>query len=470
MLDGQIKDNFTYHPHQIETIKRLVKNSRQVISFGTGTGKTMAFLGGFAACRKLGFGTRAIIICDKSSVVSIVADVEEKSNLTYFFFDEKQAVIPNDCDLLLITYNRADQVLSQIDVKQFSHLIFDEAHKLKNEESGVSKDLSFYRDQFKYIWFSTATLMSNSIQDLHGMFSWLVPELFPNWWEFRKQYCILKKRNVKMFRRGKTGKQYQVKKEIEEIVGYQNLELLKEKIEPYVCYYTKDHEIEFHEIQVVLNEDEKEHYLAASKGFDERKLRDDDIVPHSVRLHDLQLTIDNGREGNTSKQKVLSDYLYTNQMFGSIVYFSYKESLFQVYEKYKKQFEIEVITGEVSSIDRKRIKQWLKPGRFLFMTDAGGQSLNLDSVDRLVFYDIPFSIVTVSQAIGRIVRMSSPYKKFHVYFLNTKDTIDSYKYNLVSTHAELIKWILGGYKNLPDMKYHSPEHMRTLRKSLLWKK
>ncbi|HEC65960.1 MAG TPA: hypothetical protein ENI23_11765, partial [bacterium] len=268
---------------------------------------------------------------------------------------------------------------------------------------------------------------------------------------------------------GQVGKQYKVKQSIYEIIAYKNLEKLRMLIEPFVFFYTRDHDIRFQELSVSLSPEEMEWYESAAKGFDHRKLREDDEVPYSVRLHDLQLIVDNGQDSNfTSKQVSLAQYMTSNEMHGSVVFFSYKESLARAMECVS-GFEIEVITGDTSSKERKRIKEWLGPGRFIFMTDAGRQSLNLDAVNHLLFYDTPFSIVTVSQVIGRIVRISSLYKEFYIFFLKVKDTVDEYKVNLISTNADLVKEVIGGYSNLPDLKYHSPKSMMLMRKSLLWK-
>lgn len=820
MIGGQILDNFKYEPHQVIGIKRLMNTARQAMSFGTGTGKTLTFLGAFAACRKLGRGTRAIVICDRSSVVSIMEDLKTHTALNYQFIESKDEAPFKDSDIVLVTYNRASDLLSYLHgarmLPEFSHLILDEAHKLKNPDSNTARVLSQYRDFFKYVWLSTATFMSNDIMDVHGMMNFLVPGYLGDKYEFKNEYCMLEQRTINAFRRmrghGGPGRQYKQRQQVFEIVGYKNLNALAEKLSSYVFYYAREHDIRFQVLELRMKEWENTSYHAASTGFDHRKLREDDEVPYTTRLHDLQLVLDipPANRDRTTKQEALLSWCASHEMDGGIVYFSYREALSSCVEMLKGQYSIEIITGDSDAKERLRVKKKLKPGTFLFMTDAGGQcfargtrvlmsdgsvkeiqnivegdcvmgpdstfrevesvhsgvdnlykvesfrgdsyvvserstlsfirgesyrkehvgsivdvtllnylkktkwekstlrrwkvpveygvrslrippyvlglwlgdgcrwgstlyvktgdapildawcsygkelglqvkesvqngclkvslttgvvgrvttnplilnlkkydlirnkhipkeyifssvgqrlellagiidtdgylhndvgyeiitslktfslelktlinslglyakistsrrayakgssekvryrvtvsgdcsvipvrlsykkatinssgrallyrckistygrgnhygfslkgedkhflledgtvvhnSLNLDSVNQLLFYDTPYSIVTVSQTIGRIVRMSSPYTEFYIYFLSIKETIDEYKVRLISTHSELVKQILGGYRNLPDMKYHSPEVMKALRRSLLWK-
>lgn len=473
MIDGQIRDNFTLKEHQKEGAKFLLNHSKAVLAYATGSGKSVTALVAFAATRKLGRGSRAVIVCDRSSMVSLISDVEERTNLTYHVFEKGSENVPN-VDFVFVTYNKAIEMFQyepfaeQLVAGAFSHIILDEIQKVKNALSGVSQGLSYFTRFFQYVWCLTATLMSNSIEDIYGIFNFLVPGMFGTRWAFLDRFCILEKKTIKTYRRDAEGRMRPRDQEITEIVGYRNLNQLGVEISGYTCYYTIDYKINYYPIKVTLTEGEKQIYATASRGLDNRKQRSDDVVRHSTRMHDLQLSIDLAESRKTTKQVALGEWLATHSLDGGLVYFTHRDSLDSSFFYYEKQYPIEIISGDVSSKRRAEIKAWLRPGHFVFLTSAGAQSLNLDAVNNLLLFDIPFSVMEVSQLIGRIARMSSPYKEFNVFMLETLGTIDQYKTQLIGVHAKLIHDVIGGYKNLPDVGFLPPAELKALKNDLLW--
>jgi hypothetical protein len=87
----------------------------------------------------------------------------------------------------------------------------------------------------------------------------------------------------------------------------------------------------------------------------------------------------------------------------------------------------------------------------------------------MIFYDIPFSVLTFIQAVGRITRMDSKYSEQHIHIIEATGTIDSYKRLLINMNANLIETIFGGVETLPvEMLRIDKSLQGVLKKKLLW--
>ena len=113
----------------------------------------------------------------------------------------------------------------------------------------------------------------------------------------------------------------------------------------------------------------------------------------------------------------------------------------------------------------------------LFMLEDGTvvhncRSINLQAVNNIIVYDIPFSIGDLVQLIGRVTRVDTKYPKQFVYFLEANETIDTYKRLLIQSHSTIIQAIFGEDKNLPyfgDVDEDIMMKYRTyFKRKLLW--
>ena len=471
MIGGRIKDSFKYHDYQIDAIKRMTTQNRTLMAFCTGAGKTLTFLGAFASAQHYGAGTRALIVSTGSSQVPIEDEINERTSFSYDIWEGGKKL--PDTDIVIVSYGKLAKMFksveSQINAGVFSHLICDEAHKLKSISTGVSKAFVAQSHKFRYSIFSTATLMSNDIMDIYGGFSALVPGMFGKEWDFKTKYCVLREKEFKVLCR-KNGAQYKRSVRKKEIVSYKNLDVLKEMISPYILYHTVDYDIDFDTIEFDLSEGERTAYKIAAKGLESRKQNKGEVVHHSTRMHDLQLAVDIRPSGEMSnKMRTLSDWMDRNKEHGGVVYFSYRPSMSEAERFFSSKFLIRCINGDTKIPDRKSICRWMDKGKFIFMTQAGGESLDLNMTNRMCFFDIPFSILGISQVIGRITRVSSPFKKFFVTMLCARGTIDEYKAVMIQKNSHLVKSVLGGYSNIPGDGGFSFQNMTTLKRSLLWK-
>jgi superfamily II DNA/RNA helicase len=105
----------------------------------------------------------------------------------------------------------------------------------------------------------------------------------------------------------------------------------------------------------------------------------------------------------------------------------------------------------------------------VLITSAGAESINLQRANVIVFYDIPFSVGTCIQVMGRILRMDTKFKNQYIIVMYTKDTIDEYKYLNFLDNAMMIKQVVGNDATLPkELKTMDKKNLQTLKDKYLW--
>lgn len=133
------------------------------------------------------------------------------------------------------------------------------------------------------------------------------------------------------------------------------------------------------------------------------------------------------------------------------------------------------ISGRTTDKQCRDYMEWFNSdprNKVMLLTGAGAQSINLQSTNNFIFYELPYTPAVYTQAIGRVIRIGSKYNKFNVYSLMAKDTIEEYKYEYLASNEETIRFVQGNPNYIPsgDLKNPNTELLRKMRKEMLWDK
>ena len=220
-------------------------------------------------------------------------------------------------------------------------------------------------------------------------------------------------------------------------------------------------------------------YLEAGQGL----LRDTAKDSFAVRMHDLQMVVDNINEqyrviNKMSSKEMLFISLIREKMKGNhptLIYCDYNEVvdrleyLLKATQSKTGVKQILKVTGSISLKEREKVEELIDIGTVVLITSAGTESINLQKADSLVFYDIPFSILTFMQAVGRVTRIDSKYNEQYIHLLETVGTIDSYKRCLIQINGGLIMKMFGKMETLPLEAGQIDRNItRQLKQGLLW--
>lgn len=204
---------------------------------------------------------------------------------------------------------------------------------------------------------------------------------------------------------------------------------------------------------------------------------------HSARLAEMQKYVDLSEE----KRSLLLDLVLHGRSSdsdeslldkGVIIYIKFLDVIEQIAEDFKeKNIEVFVIQGSTKEKDRGAIAKEFKSNpnsKVILISNAAGESLNLNGTNELILYDMPDGPGKYNQIIGRIARSFSSFEEegrsFYIHYVIVEDTLDVYKPILLSSKKQLEEEILHADTiNLKGTGSFDNEVLKKLRKEMLWK-
>lgn len=118
-------------------------------------------------------------------VVNLIALKEERDEII------KNQLVKDKFDVCITTYEGARICIGNLRKFKWQYLIVDEAHKLKNEASVLSKQLRTIDSKYRLLL--TGTPLQNNLQELWALLNFLVPELFDSADDFHAFFDLSKK-------------------------------------------------------------------------------------------------------------------------------------------------------------------------------------------------------------------------------------------------------------------------------------
>ena len=204
---------------------------------------------------------------------------------------------------------------------------------------------------------------------------------------------------------------------------------------------------------------------------------------HSARLAEMQRYVDMSEE----KRSLLLDLVLNGKSSdsdeklldkGVIIYIQFLDVIAQVEQDFKdKGIEVLVIQGSTKDKKRGEIAKEFRgdpKSKVVLISNAAGESLNLQATNEIFLYDIPPGVGKFNQTIGRIARSFSKFedegRSFYIHYVIVEDTLDVYKPILLSSKKELEEEILHADTiNLKGTGSFDNELLKKIREDMLWK-
>ena len=204
---------------------------------------------------------------------------------------------------------------------------------------------------------------------------------------------------------------------------------------------------------------------------------------HSARLVEMQRHVNMSIE----KRALLMDMLKNGRSSdtdesllekGVIIYIKLLDVIDQISKDLKANgIEHYVIQGSTKESERGRVAKEFKGNpnsKVVIISNAAGESLNLNGTNELILYDLPDGPGKFNQIIGRIVRSFSKFeaegRSFYLHYVIVDETLDVYKPILLSSKKELEEEILHADTiSLKGQGSFDGMLLKEVRKELLWK-
>lgn len=228
-------------------------------------------------------------------------------------------------------------------------------------------------------------------------------------------------------------------------------------------------------------------FLKACKIVDENKKSYEEKAAetrqHSARLVDMQRYVDM----STEKRLLLLDLILNGKSSdsdepllkkGVLVYIKLLDVIDRISEDLKLAgVEHLIITGKTNDKKRGEIAEEFKGNpnsKVVLISNAAGESLNLNGTNELIFYDTPDGFGKHLQILGRIARSFSNFeaegRSFYIHHIIVEETLDEYKPILLSSKKELEEEILHADTiSLKETSSFNAFMLKEIRKKMLWK-
>lgn len=314
----------------------------------------------------------------------------------------------------------------------FDVIIADEIHRAKNSSTATYKALRRLINRSKHAWGLTGTPFEIRIMELYNILGLLRPAVLGNFMRFRDQHCETDWAG--------------------QVVGVKNMQLLRERIAPFMLRRDTTHPRNYQNIYVQMTPAESNAYQSMTSEFDnwlaERGIsgKGDPLV-QLTRMRQFVCTpaIFTDELGEGSKFHTLKESL--DDWRGKVVIFSFFEEAIAFLHKWLKLPEQAIISGKVKPADRRpRIDAFNRGelGNVLVSTDAGREGLNITGANLIIHYDQGFfNPQKMQQREGRLDRIG---QKDNITVINMlcMDTIDVGMYQLNKEREKLFKDVIDG--------------------------
>jgi SNF2 family DNA or RNA helicase len=476
--DYTLAKDFPLKQEQNEMIDFAIKRPYAVISGQTGLGKTYTAVTLATQLMLKNKDLITVIIAPPKALMSFEKELNEKLKVGYSMISTEKNFKNPKARFLLVSNTclpKATATFGELFKKYKILGIVDESHNgLQNPKSSMYKHFMQIRRIFCVLYFLTATSCKNNIEGMYWMITLLNPRLLGTWTEFRYRYLVLNRKKITQT----TKSRKKIQRTIEEIVGYKNIEQLQAILNEIIIVRQKQYNLAFSYHTTHLSDEETRDYLRASGG----KMSESANDFWSVRLRDITYVVDNVAEGMpqdrvSNKEKLLLKVLLQNLKDNkpTIIYCEYVsvlERLNYLIKSFKRDLHITdtlIIKGGVSMSERKKIQELISVDRPLLITSAGGESINLQKANAIIFYDLPYDIAKIMQIIGRITRVDTKFDKQYIDIIEAFGTTDTYKRLCMEKNMKLIESLFGKMNTLPYTTYDNEQKfMSTLRRQLLW--
>lgn len=330
-------------------------------------------------------------------------------------------------------------------------VIVDESHLIKNVTARRSKAITQLRNR-PYRLILTGTPITKSPLDVFGQWRFLKPvEFGSSYWQFSHKYAVF------------GGFQNR------EVVGYRNLDELKEKVEKlaYICSLdecfdlpevTQDvYRVKLHRSSRVVYRQMEKEFFTAIFPFDKRRESFTVMAPNVVTkmLKLSQITggfiIDHesvarqvGSEKLFAAKELISIYTYPDRKM--VVFCRFLWEVEQITRICRELGLVPlVLTGDVPPGQRGPLVRTFhnNPKRKIFISQisAGGLGIDLSCAQTLLFYSLDYDYSHYVQACGRVHRKGQQHK-CHILHLQAEDTIDEAIIEAVRTKQDLAECVV----------------------------
>jgi SNF2 family DNA or RNA helicase len=443
-------------PYQYQDLRYLLTLDAAGIFNEPRTGKTPVAI---ELMRHLGMN-RNLVVCPASIVGNWEAELAkwwpEAKAIVYagskrgnrLHGEYLESIKKGEACVLIMSKDTLKLDLSKLDEYYFDTMFVDEAHFLRNYNSGQSEAVFTVSKNAHRRYAMTGTPTVEHPADVWGILHFLYPSVYTSYWQFCPRYFQVNKAQYGPGNElGWPRKDRE--KELKEIVGLMSVQRKRKEVMSWLPDKTfKKIECEMSSKQMKLYDDMKS-FFASLDEDDGTEIDAENVITQFMRMR--QLCLDPrllGFDVKGAKTTALLDFIdnHKEPIVVMSMFSSYLELIKPEIEKLGRK--VGVIDGSVSSTKKMAVVQAFQAGKLdllLCNIISAGTGFTLDRSNCVLFTDRAWTPVDNSQAEDRICPTSEERNHAHViYDLECKKSIDRRVNNILRRKSSLIQYINEG--------------------------
>ena len=444
--------------HQLEAIEFGLQHPRFLLLDDMGLGKTASIIHIAEERKARGQIKHCLIVCGIATLrgnwrkeIKLHSDesfriigekINTKGNATYTTIRERTAELLKPIDEFFLIVNietlRSEEFIDAINYgpNEIGMIVVDEIHRANNTKSQQGHNLLKLTSPYEIG--ATGTLLTSAPINAYLPLKWLGVDK-ANLTNYKRQYCEF----------GGFGGH--------EIIGYKNLEILKDKIDSNSLRRTKDILPDLPEKTIIkelvtLSDEHRKFYNDVKKGVKEEcdkiNLNTSNLLSLVTRLRQATacpqiLTTSNIRSSKLDRCVELAEDLISKGE-KVVVFSTFKESV-KYLADYLKEYDPLICTGDSSEVDiSNNVDLFQKdPSKKLIIAthQKMGTGITLNAASYMIFIDTPFNASEFNQSCDRIYRIGTKRPVF-IYNLICEGTVDERVAQIISKKQAISDYII----------------------------
>lgn len=432
--------------YQLDGIAFAAGAGRAVIADDMGLGKTIQGIGVAELLSQDINISRVLVVCPSSLKsqwsLEINRFTDRSCQLVAGSTLQRIAHYSTPCFFTICNYEQVVRDIMTIEKIKWDLIILDEGQRIKNWEAKTSQTIKALKSPFALVL--SGTPLENRLEELYSVVEFIDDRRLGPAYRFLSRHRVANERG--------------------RVLGYKNLDELREKLKPVMLRRTRKkimkdlpprtteiRRIPPTEEQLLLHNEQKKiiRRIISKKYFTEmdflrlqKALLICRMAANSTFLVDKQSP---GYSSKITEFETLIDQLL-NEEDRKIVLFSEWTTMLNLIEPILKKRNLNYVRLDGSVPQKKRqglIHQFqLNADCKLFITtNAGSTGLNLQAANTVINLDLPWNPAVLEQRVSRAHRMGQE-RPVHVFLLVTEDTLEESLLETLSAKHELALAVL----------------------------
>jgi hypothetical protein len=428
-------------PYQLDGVAFAVGAGRTVLADDMGLGKTIQGVG-VAELLAREAGIRKVLVICPASLKSqwrneIHRFCERDVQLISGRTAERTAQYANPCFFTICNYEQVLKDILSIEQTPWDLIILDEGQRIKNWEAKTTRVVKGLKSRFALVL--SGTPLENRLDELYSVVQFIDDRRLGPGFRFFNQHRVIDEKG--------------------KVLGYKNLDVLRERLQPILLRRTRDSvRLELPErtteiVRIAPTDEQKVlhdgHMQTVATIVAKKYLTEMDLLRLRAALLMCRMAADASYLVTKEKPNWSSKLERLAELFDDIaaepsrkvVLFSEWTTMLDLIEPLLKDRKLPFVRldGSVPQNKRQELVHEFQNNpecRFFITTNAGSMGLNLQAANTVINVDLPWNPAILEQRIARAHRMGQT-QPVQVFVLITEGTLEENLLNTLSAKREL---------------------------------